>query len=247
MARRPLDAETVLDAAERLADEQGFDQLTLRGVARAVGVRPPSLYNHLPGGLRDLRDGLRGRGVRLLADELEAALAPLDVDLPTGGEAAVRHTVEAMRRFAETHPGLYEAVLPGDRVPAAAPERDTDHDAPRDSEQGEVRKTRDEAAADGDVGDDHRDIATDLAAASWRVTTLLRRVSEAVGYRDAAATHHARMLRAAIDGCIDAERRGAWAPQPPPQATVAALVRMLSTPPTDGSPPGTGGGREATT
>jgi AcrR family transcriptional regulator len=39
-------AERILDAAEQLFAERGYDGTTLRDVATRVGVRPPSLYNH---------------------------------------------------------------------------------------------------------------------------------------------------------------------------------------------------------
>jgi AcrR family transcriptional regulator len=39
-------AERILDVAEQLFAERGYDGTTLRDVATRVGVRPPSLYNH---------------------------------------------------------------------------------------------------------------------------------------------------------------------------------------------------------
>lgn len=39
-------AERILDAAEELFAERGYNGTTLRDVATRVGVRPPSLYNH---------------------------------------------------------------------------------------------------------------------------------------------------------------------------------------------------------
>lgn len=205
MARRPLDAETVFDAAARVADAGGFWSFTLRGVAAEAGVRPPSLYNHVPGGLDEVRAGLRARAVRQLADALEAAVLP---DTPAGaphstdattdataGAAMLRRCIAAMRELARTHPGMYEAALPGHPPEAAA-------------EAGEI--------------------APELAEAGWRVTTLLRRVSETLGHRDSEATHHARVLRGAIDGCIEAERRGAWAESPEADETFEALVTTLT-------------------
>src|SRR5919108_4531499 len=52
-----LDQATVVEAAARLVDEEGIDQLTLGRLAERLGVRTPSLYNHvagLPGLKRDL-------------------------------------------------------------------------------------------------------------------------------------------------------------------------------------------------
>jgi AcrR family transcriptional regulator len=39
-------SERILDAAEELFAERGYNGTTLRDVATRVGVRPPSLYNH---------------------------------------------------------------------------------------------------------------------------------------------------------------------------------------------------------
>lgn len=52
-----LDQATVVEAAARLVDEEGIEQLSLGRLAERLGVRTPSLYNHiagLPGLKRDL-------------------------------------------------------------------------------------------------------------------------------------------------------------------------------------------------
>ena len=46
-SRVPLSRERVLDAAIRLADEGGIESLTMRKLARALGVEAMSLYNHV--------------------------------------------------------------------------------------------------------------------------------------------------------------------------------------------------------
>jgi AcrR family transcriptional regulator len=45
--RLPLSRERVLDAAIRLADEGGIESLTMRKLARELGVEAMSLYNHV--------------------------------------------------------------------------------------------------------------------------------------------------------------------------------------------------------
>src|SRR5581483_684298 len=58
MTRRAgLDKAAVIEAAVRLIDEEGLEQLSLGSLAERLGVRVPSLYNHvagLPGLKRDL-------------------------------------------------------------------------------------------------------------------------------------------------------------------------------------------------
>ena len=53
-ARAGLDSAAVVRAAADLADAKGIDALTLGEVAARLGVRTPSLYNHIAG-----LDGLR--------------------------------------------------------------------------------------------------------------------------------------------------------------------------------------------
>ncbi|WIX92178.1 TetR/AcrR family transcriptional regulator C-terminal domain-containing protein [Amycolatopsis sp. DG1A-15b] len=55
-----LTREKILDAALRLADEQGMAALSMRKVAAAVGVEAMSLYNHVEN-KGDLLDGLTAR------------------------------------------------------------------------------------------------------------------------------------------------------------------------------------------
>src|SRR2546428_295193 len=50
MSRRVgLDHATVVEAAAKLVDEEGLDQLSLGRLAERLGVRTPSLYNHVAG------------------------------------------------------------------------------------------------------------------------------------------------------------------------------------------------------
>src|SRR5438552_6290750 len=50
MSRRAgLDQASVVEAAAKLVDEKGIDQLTLGRLAERLGVRTPSLYNHVAG------------------------------------------------------------------------------------------------------------------------------------------------------------------------------------------------------
>ncbi|MBX5440246.1 MAG: WHG domain-containing protein [Solirubrobacteraceae bacterium] len=111
MARRGLDAGQVVDAACALADAEGLEAVTLARVAAALGVRTPSLYNHVAG-LDGLRRGVALRGVRELAAALrEAAVGRAGAD-------AVRAIAHAHRDYARAHPGRYAASV------AAAPAGD---------------------------------------------------------------------------------------------------------------------------
>jgi AcrR family transcriptional regulator len=104
--RRPvLTADRVIDVAADLADREGYANLTLGKVAAKLGVRTPSLYNHLDG-LEDLRRRLAVRALAALGDELQRAA------VGRSSEDAVRAIAVAYRRFAHAHPGLYATTVP---------------------------------------------------------------------------------------------------------------------------------------
>jgi len=103
VARRGLDRAQVIDAACALADREGLDAVTLGRLAGELGVRPPSLYNHVAG-----LDGVR-RGIALRAlDEMGDALQSAAVG--RSGVDALRATAHAMRAYATAHPGCYAAA-----------------------------------------------------------------------------------------------------------------------------------------
>jgi AcrR family transcriptional regulator len=103
-------------AAAVLADDVGWEQLTLAGLAGRLDVRLPSLYKHI-----DSLAGLR-RDVAVLAlGELAAALGGAAVG--RGGGDALRALAGAYRDYARQHPGRYTATV---RAPAPG---DADHDA----------------------------------------------------------------------------------------------------------------------
>ncbi|MBW0105814.1 TetR/AcrR family transcriptional regulator [Pseudonocardia sp. KRD291] len=47
-ARRSLSRDTIVDAAVRLADEEGLDAVSMPRLARTLGAAPMSLYRHVP-------------------------------------------------------------------------------------------------------------------------------------------------------------------------------------------------------
>ena len=104
MPRRPgLDRAAVGRAAAVMADERGLAALSLADLAAQLGVRPPSLYNHIPS-LAALQRDLAVLGVR----ELGARLARAAVG--KAGDAAVIALAEAYRAFVRERPGLYAAT-----------------------------------------------------------------------------------------------------------------------------------------
>lgn len=102
MARQGLDRARVVETAARLADAEGLAALTLARVAADLGVRTPSLYNHV-GGLEDLRGGVAVLGLRELTDALRRAA------VGRSGADGLHALAAAYRAYAGDHPGRYAA------------------------------------------------------------------------------------------------------------------------------------------
>lgn len=104
MPRAGLSTAKVVQRAAELADELGYDHLTLAVVAADFGVRVPSLYKHV-GGLDQMRYEVAIVG----GTELATAMADAATDR-VGAEALVA-LAQAYRRVAEHHPGRVQAYL----------------------------------------------------------------------------------------------------------------------------------------
>ena len=79
-----LRREQIAEAALDLVAEQGIGALTARNVARAVGVTPPALYRHFPGGkgdillsIIDLLDSVKTEGIRRALEKPGSAMTRL--------------------------------------------------------------------------------------------------------------------------------------------------------------------------
>ena len=102
--RTGLGKKSVVEAAASLADEKGLEAVTLSDLASELGIRTPSLYNHVAG-LGGLRRELALMGVRELGRRLSRAAAGKAVDEGIFGLA------QAYRGFVRERPGLYEATV----------------------------------------------------------------------------------------------------------------------------------------
>ncbi len=104
MARRGLDPEQVVLAAAAVADADGLEAVTIARVAADLGVRAPSLYNHI-----DSREALV-RGVGLLGtQELGEVMTAAAVG--RSGADALGAMARACRHYARAHPGRYAAGI----------------------------------------------------------------------------------------------------------------------------------------
>jgi AcrR family transcriptional regulator len=103
-----IDRTMVVSVAAQLADANGLETVTLAQVAEQLGVRLPSLYNHIDG-LAGLRRELALLGLREIGERLSQAA------LGKSGDAAMIALALAYRAFVLEHPGRYAA---GVRAPA---------------------------------------------------------------------------------------------------------------------------------
>lgn len=98
--RSPLTAGQVLRAAVRLADRDGIEAVTMRGLARDVGVEAMSLYHHVAN-KEAVLDGM----VDVIVSEILNAVDDLDRPSPEDDwKAAMRAQILAARRVLLRHP-----------------------------------------------------------------------------------------------------------------------------------------------
>jgi AcrR family transcriptional regulator len=102
-ARAGLDKAAVVRAATEIADAEGLNAVTLARLAATLGVRPPSLYNHVAG-QEGLQHELALHGVQELGRRLGRAA------MGKASDDALLAVADAYRAFAHEHPGLYAAT-----------------------------------------------------------------------------------------------------------------------------------------
>lgn len=112
--RPPLTPESLTRTAADLADEVGFEAVTVSAVARRVGVKPASVYFHLAG-TDDLRGRISALALTELGERLGLALAG------RAGRDALAALVDAVRTFATEHPGRWESTQVRITAPEAEP------------------------------------------------------------------------------------------------------------------------------
>ena len=119
MPRAGLTRDAVVSAAAVLADEIGYQQLTMEALAHRLGIRPPSLYKHV-GDLADLRHGIATLAITELGEQIRDAMQG------RSGLDALSGCFTAYRAYITAHPGRYAATIgatftgPGDPLLAAS-------------------------------------------------------------------------------------------------------------------------------
>lgn len=115
--RMGLNRAKVVEAAAELVDEDGLEQLTPGRLAERLGIKTPSLYNHIAG-LPGLRHDLALYCLRDLQDRVTRAT------IGKSGSEAILALADAFRAYAKQTPGRYaltsQAPPPGDEEVEAA-------------------------------------------------------------------------------------------------------------------------------
>ena len=87
-----------------LVDRDGPDALSMSLLAQNLGLRTPSLYNHVSS-LEALRGDIQNRAMAELGPRLRhAAMGKV-------GESGLRGLALALRKFAREHPGRYDLAM----------------------------------------------------------------------------------------------------------------------------------------
>ena len=116
VARTGLTPERLTRAGAELADEVGFDQVTVSEVARRFGVKVASVYSHLKSS-QDLRTRIALLALEEMADSAAEAVAG------RAGPDALTAFANVYRDYARRHPGRYTAArmrLPAETAAASA-------------------------------------------------------------------------------------------------------------------------------
>ncbi|NUS77071.1 MAG: TetR/AcrR family transcriptional regulator [Streptomyces sp.] len=103
MARAGITAERLTEAAADLADEVGFDKVTVSALARHFGVKDASLYSHVKN-LQELRTRVALLAGAEMIDRIAVAVAG------RAGKDALAAFAGAYREYALERPGRYAAT-----------------------------------------------------------------------------------------------------------------------------------------
>lgn len=92
--KRELDTQVILASAAELAEEKGLENVSLVQIAEKLGIKPPSLYNHV-NGMQELTEGIAKLAVGRLEKVVRNAAVGLSKD------DALTAVALAYRRFAK--------------------------------------------------------------------------------------------------------------------------------------------------
>lgn len=105
MTLNRLTFAAVVQTSIRIADGQGLDSLTMRGVGEQLGVKAMALYRHISG-----REALLDAMVAAMMAELSVSMKHGDL-FSTSGSASLEGTARDVRDLALAHPWLVPLMV----------------------------------------------------------------------------------------------------------------------------------------
>ena len=104
MPRTGLSREEIIEKAAALANEKGLSYLTVTTLSEYLGIKKPSLYNHIKT-IDDVYYKLMIYGWKKVSEEIAAGIASDDP------KENLKNYGRAFYRFAMENPGVFEAML----------------------------------------------------------------------------------------------------------------------------------------
>ena len=104
MARIGMDANTIISRATQMANQMGMENMTLKMLADDLGVKTPSLYNHIDG-LEDLKMQLKIYGWKQMEERIIQSVIGIS------GYDAIKAGCYAFYEYATENPGIFNAML----------------------------------------------------------------------------------------------------------------------------------------
>lgn len=101
--RAQINLTKILEAAIDICNEEGYEQLALSSLSERLGIKTPSLYNHIEG-LSDLKQKIAHYGLKTLYDSIIHSV------IGCVGDDAITSASKAYIAFVNTHPGLYSSI-----------------------------------------------------------------------------------------------------------------------------------------
>ncbi|EMY68496.1 TetR/AcrR family transcriptional regulator [Leptospira vanthielii] len=97
--------DLVLDRAWDLITQEGWNEFRLAKLAEILGIRTPSLYNHIQD-MEEIRREMKRRSMQLLGDRLY-----LKIKNQNSAENRISDFLNVYRSFAKTHPEFYPLTI----------------------------------------------------------------------------------------------------------------------------------------
>lgn len=104
MAKANIDKETIINKAVELVNSVGIDKVTLKMLAENLGIKSPSLYNHI-GGIDDLKKQLMIYGWKQAEQRITLAV------IGVSGYDAIRAMCYAFYDYVIENPGVFNVML----------------------------------------------------------------------------------------------------------------------------------------